>query len=428
MAGLAAQIEGAAEMDVDELARRGIDLILAQVRASLARLRVHMDRFSLEHELHDQVDEVLGRLDGVYESEGATWLRTTEYGDDKDRVLRRATGELTYFGPDTAYHADKRARGYDRVIDVWGADHHGYILRTRAAWQALGGDPDRLEIVIMQLVNLTEGGERVQMSKRAGTLVLLDDLLDDIGVDAARWFLVQRSHDTTIDLDLELARSQSQDNPVYYVQYAHARISGILAKAGEERVAAALAADLAGQRREPPSVGALAGQEAAGAAGRGARRRRAAGAAPDHGLRPRDRPGVLRLLPRREGGGGRGGGGRRGRAPGALRGHPAGAGPFARPARGRGAGGDVVPLRRHVALPGRRHGRLRAERRAVRVDLLAPARDPGTHRQRATASSGWRCSARCSGCSCPSWARARSWPAGAAGRWCWSGRSATRRR
>jgi arginyl-tRNA synthetase len=244
VAGLAAQIDGAAEMDVDELARRGIDLILAQVRASLARLRVHMDRYSLEHELHDQVDEVLGRLDGVYESEGATWLRTTEYGDDKDRVLRRATGELTYFGPDTAYHADKRARGYDRMIDVWGADHHGYILRTRAAWQALGGDPERLEIVIMQLVNLTEGGERVQMSKRAGTVVLLDDLLDDIGVDAARWFLVQRSHDTTIDLDLDLARSQSQDNPVYYVQYAHARISGILGKAGEERVAAALAADL----------------------------------------------------------------------------------------------------------------------------------------------------------------------------------------
>ncbi len=245
VAGLAAQIEGAAEMDADELARRGIDLILEGVRASLERVRVRMDRFSAEHDLADRVDEVLGGLDGVYESEGATWLRTTAYGDDKDRVIRRSSGELTYFGGDIVYHADKLARGYDRAIDVWGADHHGYVEREKAGWQALGGTDGRLEIVIMQLVNLSEGGERVQMSKRAGTVVALDDLLDDIGVDAARWFLVQRSHDTQLDLDLALARSQSQDNPVYYVQYAHARIAGILAKAGDERVAAALAADLA---------------------------------------------------------------------------------------------------------------------------------------------------------------------------------------
>ena len=187
---------------------------------------------------------MLAGLSGVYESDGATWLRTSARGDDKDRVLRRSSGEHTYFGTDIAYHADKLARGYDRVIDVWGADHHGYINRERAGWEEIGGDPERFEIVIMQLVNLTEGGERVQMSKRAGTLVRLDDLLDDIGVDAARWFLLQRSHDTTLDLDLELARSQSQDNPVYYVQYAHARIAGILAKAGEERVKRALESDL----------------------------------------------------------------------------------------------------------------------------------------------------------------------------------------
>ena len=244
VAGLAAAVEGAADMDVEELAQRGIELILEGVRASLARLRVQMDRYSLEHELHEHVDEVIRGLGGVYESDGATWLRTTTHGDDKDRVLRRSSGELTYYAVDIAYHADKRARGYDRLIAIWGADHHGHIKRMKIAWEELGGDPDQFEIVLMQLVNLTEGGERVQMSKRAGTLVLLDDLLDDIGVDATRWFLLQRSHDTTIDLDLELARSESQDNPVYYVQYAHARIAGILAKAGEERVRQALEADL----------------------------------------------------------------------------------------------------------------------------------------------------------------------------------------
>ena len=147
-------------------------------------------------------------------------------------MLLRSNGELTYFAVDIAYHADKLARGYDRAIAVWGADHHGHIERMKIAWEELGGDPDRFEIVIMQLVNLIEGGARVQMSKRAGTVVRLDDLLDDIGVDAARWFLLQRSHDTTLDLDLELARSQSQDNPVYYVQYAHARIAGILRQGG----------------------------------------------------------------------------------------------------------------------------------------------------------------------------------------------------
>jgi arginyl-tRNA synthetase len=144
------------------------------------------------------------------------------------------------------------------MIDLWGADHHGYMARLWAAWEALGAERDRLELLIMQLVNLTEGGERMQMSKRAGTIVTLDDLLDDIGVDAARWFLTQRSHDTTLDLDLELARSESQDNPVYYVQYAHARIASILRKAGEARVEAALAADLrASDERFHPSARAL---------------------------------------------------------------------------------------------------------------------------------------------------------------------------
>jgi arginyl-tRNA synthetase len=206
-----------------------------------------MDRYSSERALHESgaVQRALGSLQDTYERDGATWLRTTSFGDDKDRVLLRSSGEVTYFAADIPYHADKLGRGYDRVIDVLGADHHGYVTRMKAAWQALGGESDRFEILIMQLVNLSEGGRRVQMSKREGTLVELDELLDDIGVDAARWFLVQRSHDTALDIDLDLARRETQDNPVYYVQYAHARIASILRKAGGQRVEAALGTDLA---------------------------------------------------------------------------------------------------------------------------------------------------------------------------------------
>jgi arginyl-tRNA synthetase len=260
---LASRIEGAAEGDPDELARRGIALMLDGVRATLERFRVRMDEYFSERSLYETgaIEDALQHLEaqgGIYEHEGALWLRTTSFGDDKDRVLRRSNGEYTYFGADIAYHVHKLGRQYDRAIDVWGADHHGYIDRLRAAWQALGGDPDRFEIVIMQLVNLTEAGERVKMSKRAGAIATLDDLLDDIGVDAARWFLVSRSNDTTLDLDLELARKRSQDNPVYYVQYAHARIASILRKAGEQRVEAALAADLrASAERFHPSARAL---------------------------------------------------------------------------------------------------------------------------------------------------------------------------
>jgi arginyl-tRNA synthetase len=258
---LADRIEGAADADPDELARRGIELLLDGVRHTLDRFRVHMDDFFLESSLHESgaVDRVFERLsDFVYESEGALWLRTTSRGDDKDRVLRRSNGELTYFAVDIAHHAEKLARGHDRFVNVLGSDHHGYVKRIKAAWSELGGDPERYDIPIMQFVNLLERGQKVQMSKRAGAIVTLDDLVDDIGVDAARWYLLSRSHDTRIDLDLELARSQSQDNPVYYVQYAHARIASILRKAGEERVAAAMAADL-GQSSESfhPSARAL---------------------------------------------------------------------------------------------------------------------------------------------------------------------------
>jgi arginyl-tRNA synthetase len=244
--GLAERIPGAADGDPGDLAKRGIELMLVEIETTLKRFRVHMDRFFSEQSLLDSgaVERALEQVDGVYESEGAQWLRTTALGDDKDRVLRRSNGELAYFGADIAYHADKLSRGYDRLINVLGSDHHGYVKRIYAAWAALGGDPGAYEIVIMQLVHLFEGGKRAQMSKREGAIVTLDALLDDIGIDAARWYLVSRSHDTSLDLDLDLARSQAQDNPVYYVQYAHARIASILRKAGEGRVAEAMATDL----------------------------------------------------------------------------------------------------------------------------------------------------------------------------------------
>ena len=253
---LASRFPNSADADVDELARLGVEAMVEAMRTTLERFGVSMDRFFFEHTLHPdaigRAIELLGERDQVFTSEGAVWLRSTNFGDDKDRVLKRSTGEYTYLAADVAYHEDKRARGYDRVIDVWGADHHGYMTRVQAAWQALGGEAGRLELLIMQLVNLLERGQRAQMSKRQGEFVTLDDLIGDIGVDAARWFLLQRSHDTTLDLDLALAREQSQENPVYYVQYAHARIASIMRKLGEERVAAARDADLTAAVRAMP--------------------------------------------------------------------------------------------------------------------------------------------------------------------------------
>ena len=213
--------------------------MLAAIRRDLDRFRVlPFDRFFSERTLHE-AGRVMGGVAALrdagdaYDDEGATWFRTTDYGDSKDRVLVRSDGDPTYLAADVAYHLDKAGRGHDILIDVLGADHHGYIARLRAVLAAGGYDPDRLEVPTIQLVSLVEGGEAKKMSKRAGTLVTLADLLDDIGVDAARFFLVQRSHETALDLDLDLAREQSQENPVYYVQYAHARVQSILAQAGE---------------------------------------------------------------------------------------------------------------------------------------------------------------------------------------------------
>ena len=219
------------------------------IRATLEAYRVEFDSWFLERSLHDgepsAVERAIALLEEkghVYRSEGAVWLRTSAFGDDKDRVLRRSSGETTYFANDVAYHEDKLERGYDRMINPLGSDHHGYIARMKAAMAALGVEPDRLEIPILQFVHIVEGGRRASMSKRRGDFVTLDDLIAEIGVDATRFYMLSRSHESTVDLDLELAREQSNENPVYYVQYAHARIASMLAKAGEERVEAALGA------------------------------------------------------------------------------------------------------------------------------------------------------------------------------------------
>jgi arginyl-tRNA synthetase len=292
--------------DLDRLARAGTEAMRERIEATLDRFGVHFDTWFSERSLHDgnKIDAAIEHLrerGHVYESEGAVWLRTSEFGDDKDRVLVRSDGEPTYFAADIAYHRDKLERGAERMIDPVGADHHGYVPRMRAAIEALGHDRELYEAPIMQFVRLVEGGERARMSKRKGEFALLDELVDDIGVDAARFFMLQRSHDTALDLDLELARRQSQDNPVYYVQYAHARIASILRKAvgeggagavagdegqaDEEALAAAAAADGVLAARAEPAERALARRllefpgEATGAAERRAPHRLAAYAA-----------------------------------------------------------------------------------------------------------------------------------------------------
>jgi arginyl-tRNA synthetase len=247
---LAERIPNAATDDTEVVAERGVQLLLDKIRLSMESMRVGFDVWFSERTLHEgeptkvaHAFAELGARGETYHSEGALWLRTDAHGDDKPRVLERSSGEHTYFASDIAYHLDKLERGFDRLIDVWGADHHGYTGRMHAAFEVLGDvvGAGKLELIIMQFVNLIERGERQSMSKRRGDFVTLDELVESIGVDAARFFMLQRSHDTTVDLDLDLAREQSSDNPVYYVQYAHARITSILKKAGAPRVTEALA-------------------------------------------------------------------------------------------------------------------------------------------------------------------------------------------
>jgi arginyl-tRNA synthetase len=258
---LAERIEGSAELPVAEVAARSVELLLTAIKATLERYGVHFDAFFSERTLHEgsssAVQRTIDALDQrghVYRSEGAVWLRTTSFGDDKDRVVVRSNGEPTYLAADLAYLDDKRQRGFDRQLMPVGSDHHAYARELKAAMAALGGDPDTVEVPILQFVHLVHEGELFAMSKRRGDFVTLDDLLDAIGVDATRFFMLRSSHDRTLELDLELARKQSAENPVYYVQYAHARIASMLRRLPDDRVAAALApgADWGGEALQGP--------------------------------------------------------------------------------------------------------------------------------------------------------------------------------
>lgn len=213
-----------------------LDEKITYIKRTMDDFGISYDIWFSEKTLHDagKVDEIIDFLkahDYTYENEGALWLKTTLFGDEKDEVLVRANGLPTYFAADIAYHKDKFERGFDWVINVWGADHHGHVARMKGAMQAIGYNPDRLDIVLMQLVRLYRGGQIVRMSKRTGTTVSLDELIEEVGKDAARFFFVMRSPDSHLDFDMELAKQKSQENPVYYVQYAHARIMSIFRQA-----------------------------------------------------------------------------------------------------------------------------------------------------------------------------------------------------
>lgn len=209
---------------------------LAYIKETLTNFGIEYDCWFSESSLHEsgkvkETVELLRERGYVYESDGALWLKATALGEEKDEVLIRANGFPTYFAADIAYHRNKFERGFDRVINIWGADHHGHVARMKNAMEALGYDPDRLTVLLIQLVRLYRGGEIVRMSKRTGTTVSLDELIEEVGRDAARFFFIMRSPDSHLDFDLELARKQSQENPVYYVQYAHARICSIFRQA-----------------------------------------------------------------------------------------------------------------------------------------------------------------------------------------------------
>jgi arginyl-tRNA synthetase len=209
---------------------------IAYIRDTLQRFGISYDVWFSEKTLHeskkvDQLIQILKEKGYIYEQDGALWFKSSAFGDEKDEVIKRANGLPTYFAADIAYHQDKFARGFDWVINIWGADHHGHVARMKGAMAALGIDPDRLDILLMQLVRLYRNGEIVRMSKRTGTTVTLDELIDEVGKDAARFFFVMRSPDSHLDFDLELARRQNQENPVYYVQYAHARMCSIFRQA-----------------------------------------------------------------------------------------------------------------------------------------------------------------------------------------------------
>jgi arginyl-tRNA synthetase len=236
------------ERSVERCARFAGDRLLGEIRDDLERFGVRFDDFVSERALHEQglLPVALARIPErlLYEEGDALLFRTTEFGDEKDRAVRRQTGAPTYFGGDVAHFHQTLGRGYDRLVNVLGADHHGYVARLRAAIAALGGDPEALTVILVQLVNLTRDGQPVRMGKRAGEFVTLREVLDEVGPDAARFFFLLRRADSQLDFDLELAKKHSTDNPVFYVQYAHARIASVFRQAEELGVDVAATADL----------------------------------------------------------------------------------------------------------------------------------------------------------------------------------------
>jgi arginyl-tRNA synthetase len=241
----------AEEVDLDRLppeeatlycTRRGREIMLGEIKEDLARFRVPFDVWYSESDLfssgllQEALDEI--REKGhLYEEGGALWIKTSEFGDDKDRVVRKSDGEFTYFASDIAYHLEKRKRGFTKAINIWGADHHGYVPRMKAALKAYGFPDDWLSVMLIQLVKLWKGGEEIKMSKRAGRYVTLRELVDEVGVDAVRFVFLTKNHDSTLDFDIDRVKREDSENPVYYVQYAHARICSIFRKAADEGLA-----------------------------------------------------------------------------------------------------------------------------------------------------------------------------------------------
>ena len=260
----AGELAGADEAKaIDICARYAASAVLTGIRDDLDAFGVWFNRWFSEQELYDN-GKVAAAIEGlrqrgiVYEADGAIWFRTSDYGDEKDRVVVRRTGETTYFASDIAYHIDKFERGFERVIDVWGADHHGYIPRMTAAVAAAGREPDRFGVILVKLVNLLRAGEPVAMSTRAGEFVTLREVVDEVGRDAARFIFLTRHTDSPLDFDLELAKQKTNDNPVYYVQYVHARITSILAKGAERGVLADDPTDdQIARLQEPEEIGLL---------------------------------------------------------------------------------------------------------------------------------------------------------------------------
>lgn len=239
-----------AEAGIAACRRFGLQYMHEDQKRDLGIFGVRFDRWSSEQAIYDRgavtgALEELGRRGLTYEEDGAVWLRTTDFGDDQNRVLRKRDGTFTYFLPDIAYHLDKLARRYDRLVDVWGADHHGYIPRMRAFLRAVGEPDERFEVALVQLVKVVRDGEEVKMSKRAGTFITLRDLFEEVGTDAARFFFLRLRGDSQLVFDVELAKKQTDENPVFYVQMAHARLSGIFRTAGREPASVTGGADLA---------------------------------------------------------------------------------------------------------------------------------------------------------------------------------------